>query len=114
MRAQHGQLLLVTSHQGQTDLHIACAALCLKVDHESRLQTFIERLLFCLGNGLYRTLFLLWAILAEKKPGACSRQADRHQQRHSNHQDRKSTRLNSSHVRISYAVFCLKKKKKTK
>src|SRR5690554_1019920 len=29
-------------------------------------------------------------------------------------QDRKSTRLNSSHVRISYAVFCLKKKKKTR
>src|SRR5690554_7623176 len=27
------------------------------------------------------------------------------------HEDRKSTRLNSSHVRISYAVFCLKKKK---
>src|SRR3989442_8590788 len=26
------------------------------------------------------------------------------------HLDRKSTRLNSSHVRISYAVFCLKKK----
>src|SRR5690625_1247553 len=28
--------------------------------------------------------------------------------------DRKSTRLNSSHVAISYAVFCLKKKKKSK
>src|SRR5690625_6683999 len=28
--------------------------------------------------------------------------------------DRKSTRLNSSHVAISYAVFCLKKKKKEK
>src|SRR5207302_4589314 len=28
-------------------------------------------------------------------------------------QDRKSTRLNSSHVKISYAVFCLKKKNKT-
>src|SRR5690606_8898154 len=28
-------------------------------------------------------------------------------------EDRKSTRLNSSHVKISYAVFCLKKKKKT-
>src|SRR5690606_12629188 len=27
------------------------------------------------------------------------------------HADRKSTRLNSSHVKISYAVFCLKKKK---
>src|SRR3712207_7744629 len=29
-------------------------------------------------------------------------------------QDRKSTRLNSSHANISYAVFCLKKKKKHK
>src|SRR3712207_7558972 len=28
------------------------------------------------------------------------------------HEDRKSTRLNSSHANISYAVFCLKKKKK--
>src|SRR3712207_8742715 len=28
-------------------------------------------------------------------------------------QDRKSTRLNSSHAKISYAVFCLKKKKQT-
>src|SRR5947207_8921527 len=28
------------------------------------------------------------------------------------HQDRKSTRLNSSHTVISYAVFCLKKKKR--
>src|SRR3712207_9019290 len=30
-----------------------------------------------------------------------------------NPEDRKSTRLNSSHANISYAVFCLKKKKKT-
>src|SRR5207248_9213055 len=30
------------------------------------------------------------------------------------HSDRKSTRLNSSHRTISYAVFCLKKKKKKK
>src|SRR3712207_9008337 len=29
------------------------------------------------------------------------------------HEDRKSTRLNSSHANISYAVFCLKKKKIT-
>src|SRR2546427_9578079 len=29
------------------------------------------------------------------------------------HEDRKSTRLNSSHSQISYAVFCLKKKKKS-
>src|SRR2546430_13700625 len=35
-------------------------------------------------------------------------------QRHHHHSvaDRKSTRLNSSHSQISYAVFCLKKKKK--
>src|SRR6266478_7653862 len=31
--------------------------------------------------------------------------------RRAGHQDRKSTRLNSSHSQISYAVFCLKKKK---
>src|SRR3712207_7326026 len=31
--------------------------------------------------------------------------------RHREHRDRKSTRLNSSHANISYAVFCLKKKK---
>src|SRR5690242_20748031 len=33
---------------------------------------------------------------------------------HIDPQDRKSTRLNSSHMSISYAVFCLKKKKKKK
>src|SRR5437899_8576447 len=32
---------------------------------------------------------------------------------HRDRQDRKSTRLNSSHLGISYAVFCLKKKKKS-
>src|SRR5439155_21054297 len=38
------------------------------------------------------------------------RDRSRHEQRTVG-QDRKSTRLNSSHVAISYAVFCLKKKK---
>src|SRR3712207_7270885 len=32
------------------------------------------------------------------------------ERRRAGHQDRKSTRLNSSHANISYAVFCLKKK----
>src|SRR2546430_4353449 len=36
------------------------------------------------------------------------------QRRAQNRTDRKSTRLNSSHSQISYAVFCLKKKKKHK
>src|SRR3989454_5590455 len=35
-----------------------------------------------------------------------------HERLHVSHQDRKSTRLNSSHLVISYAVFCLKKKKR--
>src|SRR5690242_21480017 len=46
--------------------------------------------------------------------------ADRHREGHPtvrvplrNRADRKSTRLNSSHMSISYAVFCLKKKKNT-
>src|SRR5215469_18831161 len=39
----------------------------------------------------------------------CTRSSDAYAPR-----DRKSTRLNSSHVEISYAVFCLKKKKKNK
>src|SRR5256885_2553171 len=37
----------------------------------------------------------------------------RFRRRFSYQEDRKSTRLNSSHLVISYAVFCLKKKKKT-
>src|SRR5207302_11064248 len=40
------------------------------------------------------------------RPGAPARRWARQAE------DRKSTRLNSSHVKISYAVFCLKKKKK--
>src|SRR3712207_6986830 len=36
---------------------------------------------------------------------------DQHRQRRLLRRDRKSTRLNSSHANISYAVFCLKKKK---
>src|SRR5438034_11058348 len=43
------------------------------------------------------------------RPGCRPRFEDRCEQL-----DRKSTRLNSSHTVISYAVFCLKKKKKTK
>src|SRR5215813_14661849 len=43
--------------------------------------------------------------------GSCRTRADRPCRRHP--PDRKSTRLNSSHVRSSYAVFCLKKKKQT-
>src|SRR5204863_7678456 len=54
------------------------------------------------------------------RPGPAICRGGHRQRRHrlfredSRQGDRKSTRLNSSHVEISYAVFCLKKKKKTK
>src|SRR2546430_6167260 len=43
---------------------------------------------------------------------ACRRGTQARRQTRGSGQDRKSTRLNSSHSQISYAVFCLKKKKK--
>src|SRR2546430_3931154 len=49
-------------------------------------------------------------------PGSDSRRvapAASARHRHRATRDRKSTRLNSSHSQISYAVFCLKKKKRT-
>src|SRR5438445_1422415 len=62
-------------------------------------------------------------VLEQQVPAAL-RLAARHEGRHGRrerglgggvrHRDRKSTRLNSSHANISYAVFCLKKKKKHK
>src|SRR6267378_619816 len=52
----------------------------------------------------YTTLF---RSRRRRKRHRCSEQRTRAWQR----RDRKSTRLNSSHVEISYAVFCLKKKK---
>src|SRR3712207_7927701 len=44
-------------------------------------------------------------------PAAYSRFGSFDQLQEDNNKDRKSTRLNSSHANISYAVFCLKKKK---
>src|SRR5260221_2203173 len=43
----------------------------------------------------------------------CARGERERPRRRDTHRDRKSTRLNSSHTVISYAVFCLKKKKTT-
>src|SRR5258708_10655558 len=45
--------------------------------------------------------------LSQRRPSSCRRRGHGHRRR-----DRKSTRLNSSHQIISYAVFCLKKKTK--
>src|SRR5438067_13655182 len=66
------------------------------------------------------TLSLHDALPICRGPGARARRpsrqgspgASRAPRRVKRRRDRKSTRLNSSHVSISYAVFCLKKKKK--
>src|SRR5947199_6052785 len=75
----------------------------------------------------YTTLFrsvtgpnLLYRAALALRPTATARDNERLTKRMSmprgaraGFEDRKSTRLNSSHLGISYAVFCLKKKKKT-
>src|SRR5437868_14956081 len=64
----------------------------------------------------YTTLFRSRrALHVQRRRSVRGRRADRLSADQAVHQpDRKSTRLNSSHVSISYAVFCLKKKKKKK
>src|SRR5699024_11353561 len=69
----------------------------LSIERRKKWQLFMEK------NGkerLWEELAKLDIVAARKIPINNSRR------------DRKSTRLNSSHVSISYAVFCLKKKKK--
>src|SRR5690554_7172648 len=58
-----------------------------------------------LKHGFHREFSRQHALKIDDRDHACVRPL------RSSHLDRKSTRLNSSHVRISYAVFCLKKKK---
>src|SRR5206468_10105508 len=76
-------------------------ALCQRIGLRNRFQ--LNRLLRREGLPAYEELsgwvcVLHWMLKADAGAGR--------------HRDRKSTRLNSSHDQISYAVFCLKKKKK--
>src|SRR5690554_7339365 len=69
--------------------------------------------MICLNrNDNLRIMLLGMVAVSLLKHIACNPLADKESTSFSP-PDRKSTRLNSSHVRISYAVFCLKKKKKT-
>src|SRR5947209_14550079 len=66
----------------------------------------------------YTTLFRSSALtsaddLLHRRPAAVERHAEVAENPERIRRDRKSTRLNSSHANISYAVFCLKKKKKS-
>src|SRR3712207_2019317 len=80
--------------------------------------TFAPRLSFFWAIGMnffmevakMRAGRLLWAKLVKQAGGTNPKSLSL--RTHSQTSDRKSTRLNSSHANISYAVFCLKKKKK--
>src|SRR2546430_3947727 len=61
----------------------------------------------------YTTLFRSRLISAAASPRPLSVTVKTRRTRPRASRDRKSTRLNSSHSQISYAVFCLKKKKKS-
>src|SRR5690349_22861700 len=58
----------------------------------------------------YTTLFRSVSLAGRVPDAAVPGDAHGHHPRRLHRRDRKSTRLNSSHVEISYAVFCLKKK----
>src|SRR2546426_7664427 len=60
----------------------------------------------------YTTLFRSHAMIIFQQPPQVVWKPDCRENDRRSTQDRKSTRLNSSHLVISYAVFCLKKKKK--
>src|SRR5438874_9317177 len=89
---------------------------------------FLYLLLLCFFFSMIRppprsTLFPYTTLFRSDRAGAVCRRLEWHRPIHRHRGagpvggrgalvDRKSTRLNSSHVEISYAVFCLKKKKK--
>src|SRR5258707_8327046 len=60
----------------------------------------------------YTTLFRSVAVVEERRAKTARERSHRCKRPNRRAEDRKSTRLNSSHANISYAVFCLKKKKK--
>src|SRR5436190_4610968 len=62
---------------------------------------------------LFRSIYSL-CLRPERKHRTCSHCYRKYRSCELCNRDRKSTRLNSSHTVISYAVFCLKKKKKKK
>src|SRR5438067_9481207 len=81
----------------------------LRIPRPPRSTLFPYTTLFRSAPALHR--FPLSGLPGERPLARQGHQARRLRRRVLHREDRKSTRLNSSHVSISYAVFCLKKKK---
>src|SRR5690554_994606 len=102
-------------------LPLASSSAAVKENFEQNLFSVTRQLRYSVDNPreeIDMVLFIngLPVVTMELKnqwTGQNARVHGQHQYRNKrdNKQDRKSTRLNSSHVRISYAVFCLKKKR---
>src|SRR3712207_8514447 len=79
-------------------------------DNLVQLHRFLSDTVLLTGEGFEPPVVAPdWGVLERESRGSGPRVAILYYRAH--HLDRKSTRLNSSHANISYAVFCLKKKK---
>src|SRR5438132_12358942 len=82
-------------------------------DAEEVVQEAILKAFKAIARFRAEAKFSTWIIQIAINEARMKLRKDRRHLYDSLDQDRKSTRLNSSHTVISYAVFCLKKKKKT-
>src|SRR5690606_41554541 len=106
--------LVSTLSLRRSALRTCCSLLHIKFYSDMPLSFLPPSFFFLMIRRPPRSTLFPYTTLFRSAPGtavaaAAQRRVGHH--RHG-HQDRKSTRLNSSHVKISYAVFCLKKKKK--
>src|SRR5690606_11150032 len=85
--------------------------MCRVVTHGVTMQTPKVRLVMTKSNALVADRRLAAELSGSDKIAALLRARGWTLASYARSRDRKSTRLNSSHVKISYAVFCLKKKK---
>src|SRR5699024_12661053 len=103
-RCRYARLLLTSRHSppiASLSLHDA-----LPISNDTRFKSNISELDRTLGGGFVTGSL----ILIGGDPGIGKSTLTLQIAESNNNLDRKSTRLNSSHVSISYAVFCLKKK----
>src|SRR3989454_10504423 len=125
---RHGRLdLIFSSRHGRTVIRDAYCEIPFKITrlHDSHLSGIAHLILMQPTAGLFGgdttecaihvesgARILITQQSATKAHPSCGRRAIQTNRIRVEAGDRKSTRLNSSHLVISYAVFCLKKKKK--